>query len=69
MLPALDRVYDNARAREALGWSPRFDFASAVECLARDEDPRSDLARSIGAKGYAGSSETYAPAGSDSAFR
>ena len=52
MLPSLDRVYDNARAREALGWSPRYDFAYALARLAAGEDPRSALAREIGAKGY-----------------
>ncbi|HVW18005.1 MAG TPA: NAD(P)-dependent oxidoreductase [Solirubrobacteraceae bacterium] len=58
---AIDRVYDNARARERLGWAPRHDFASALDALRRGEDPRSELARVIGAKGYAGSSELYAP--------
>lgn len=56
-MPAgIDRVYDNALAREALGWQPRHDFASIVErlrAMPRDEaDHRSDLARAIGAKGY-----------------
>jgi len=61
MLPSLDRVYDNARAREVLGWRPTYDFAYAVERLRRGEDPRSELTIAVGAKGYAGSSETYAP--------
>jgi nucleoside-diphosphate-sugar epimerase len=52
MLPAIDRVYDNARARRDLGWSPRFDFRHALDRLARGEDPRSDLALAVGAKGY-----------------
>ena len=52
MLPALDRVYDSARARELLGWTPRFDFAHALERLRAGDDPRSELARSIGRKGY-----------------
>jgi UDP-glucose 4-epimerase len=52
MLPAIDRVYDNARARRDLGWAPRHDFAFALERLARGEDPRSDLALAVGAKGY-----------------
>jgi UDP-glucose 4-epimerase len=60
MLPALDRVYDNAHARAALGWAPDHDFGTALAALHRDEDPRSELARAIGAKGYRGSSETYA---------
>ena len=52
MLPAIERVYDNARARRDLGWTPRFDFRHALDRLARGEDPRSDLALAVGAKGY-----------------
>lgn len=52
MFSEIDRVYDNARARRDLGWAPRHDFASVLERLRADEDPRSPLAREIGAKGY-----------------
>jgi nucleoside-diphosphate-sugar epimerase len=52
MLPAIDRVYVNARARRELGWAPRHDFRSALARLAAGEDPRSALARAVGAKGY-----------------
>jgi UDP-glucose 4-epimerase len=52
MLPAIERVYDNARARRDLGWTPRHDFRHALDRLARGEDPRSDLALAVGAKGY-----------------
>ena len=52
MFPSIDRVYVNERARRELGWSPRYDFRSALDSLANDRDPRSDLARTIGAKGY-----------------
>ena len=52
MFPRIDRVYDNARARRELGWTPRYDFARAIDALAAGEDPRSPLARAIGAKGY-----------------
>jgi UDP-glucose 4-epimerase len=52
MLPAIERVYDNARARRDLGWTPRFDFRHALDRLARGQDPRSDLALAVGAKGY-----------------
>lgn len=48
MLPSIDRVYDNARARLKLGWAPRYDFRSVIS---RD-DIRSPLARLIGSKGY-----------------
>jgi UDP-glucose 4-epimerase len=52
MLPALDRVYDNARARNVLGWVPRYDFARALHSVSAGIDPRSELARAIGSKGY-----------------
>jgi UDP-glucose 4-epimerase len=52
MFPAIDRVYDNARAREELGWSPRYDFRHALDRVAAGEDPRSELAVTVGAKGY-----------------
>jgi nucleoside-diphosphate-sugar epimerase len=52
MFPTLDRVYVNERARRELGWSPRYDFRAAVELAAADGDPRSPLARAVGAKGY-----------------
>jgi nucleoside-diphosphate-sugar epimerase len=52
MFPAIERVYVNERARTDLGWSPRYDFRSALDRLAEDADPFSSLARSIGAKGY-----------------
>ncbi|HUQ12491.1 MAG TPA: NAD(P)-dependent oxidoreductase [Steroidobacteraceae bacterium] len=52
MLPALDRVYINARARELLGWQPRHEFAHALQRIADGRDYRSDLAIAVGAKGY-----------------
>lgn len=52
MFPRLDRVYVNARARADLGWEPRYDFRRVLDLLAADEDPRSPLARAVGAKGY-----------------
>jgi UDP-glucose 4-epimerase len=52
MFPAIDRVYDNTRAREELGWSPRYDFRHALDRVAAGEDPRSELAVAVGAKGY-----------------
>ncbi len=52
MFPRIERVYVNARARRDLGWSPRHDFRRALDRLAAGEDPRSELAREIGAKGY-----------------
>ena len=52
MFPSIDRVYDNSRAREELGWAPRYDFRYALDRLAAGEDPRSELALTVGAKGY-----------------
>jgi UDP-glucose 4-epimerase len=52
MLPTIERVYDNAHARESLGWAPRWDFAYALDRLAAGEEPRSALAVAVGAKGY-----------------
>ncbi|HWI73738.1 MAG TPA: NAD(P)-dependent oxidoreductase [Baekduia sp.] len=52
MFPRIERVYDNARARERLGWAPRHDFAYALDRLAAGEDTRSPLALAVGAKGY-----------------
>jgi UDP-glucose 4-epimerase len=52
MFPRIERVYDNAHARSGLGWAPRWDFAYALERLAAGEEPRSDLAVQVGAKGY-----------------
>jgi nucleoside-diphosphate-sugar epimerase len=50
--PTLDRVYDNALAHRDLGWQPRYDFPAVVELVRTTGDPRSPLARAIGAKGY-----------------
>jgi UDP-glucose 4-epimerase len=52
MLPAIDRVYVNQRARNELGWEPRYDFRFIVDRLKAGEDMRSPLARLVGAKGY-----------------
>lgn len=58
MFPSIDRVYVNARAREALGWRPRYDFLHLIQRIAAGEDPRSPLAHAVGAKGY--HAETFA---------
>jgi UDP-glucose 4-epimerase len=52
MFSGIERVYVNERARNDLGFSPRYDFRHALDRLAQGQDPRSPLARSIGAKGY-----------------
>ena len=52
MLAGIDRVYVNQRARDELGWRPRFDFRYVLDCLQRGEDIFSPLARAVGSKGY-----------------
>jgi UDP-glucose 4-epimerase len=52
MFDEIDRVYVNDRARAALGWTPRYDFAHVLSCLRSGEDFRSPLALAVGAKGY-----------------
>jgi nucleoside-diphosphate-sugar epimerase len=52
MFPSIERVYVNERARHELGWEPRYGFEQALGALAAGADPRSELARSVGAKGY-----------------
>ena len=52
MFPTIERVYVNDRARTELGWLPRYDFAHALDRLAANQEWRSPLAVSVGAKGY-----------------
>ena len=52
MFPSIGRVYVNRRARDDLGWQPRYDFKSILDRLAAGDDLRSPLARAIGSKGY-----------------
>ena len=52
MVPRINRVYVNERARSELGWKPRYDFQLVVNRLRAGEDVRSPLARKVGSKGY-----------------
>lgn len=52
MFPKLDRVYVNERARQDLGWTPRYGFPAVVELVRTNGKPRSPLAAPVGAKGY-----------------
>jgi UDP-glucose 4-epimerase len=54
MLPGIDRVYVNERARKDLGWQPKYDFIRIIDLLSDGKDPFSPLARRVGAKGYHG---------------
>ncbi len=53
MVPHIDRVYVNERARNLLGWRPRYDFPYLIDRLRAGEEARSPLARLVGSKGYA----------------
>ncbi len=52
MFPSIDRVYVNDAARRDLVWEPQITFQSAIERLAADTPPFSELMHDIGAKGY-----------------
>ena len=52
MFPSIGRVYVNDRARNELGWQPRYDFDYIIGRLRAGEDVRSPLAQVIGSKGY-----------------
>lgn len=52
MFPEIDRVYVNQKARNELGWKPKYDFKSIIESLKTGNGVHSPLARLIGSKGY-----------------
>ncbi len=52
MLDEVERVYVSTRARDVLGWRPRYDFPRVLELLAAGEDWRSPLTGLVGRKGY-----------------
>lgn len=52
MFPGIERVYVNQKARQELGWKPRYDFPYILELLRSNQDLRSPLARQVGTKGY-----------------
>jgi UDP-glucose 4-epimerase len=52
MFPSIERVYVNERARNDLGWHPRYDFRYVLDLLQAGADFRSPLSRLIGVKGY-----------------
>lgn len=61
MLPGIDRVYVNERAREELGWRPRFDFRHVLERLQGGRGVFSSLSTAVGSKGYHAQSFTDGP--------
>ncbi len=52
MVPSIDRVYVNERARGELRWQPRYDFRFLLDHLKAGKGTRSPLARLVGSKGY-----------------
>ena len=52
MFAGIERVYVNERARQELGWRPRYDFRRIIDCLRAGDVPGSPLARMVGSKGY-----------------
>jgi nucleoside-diphosphate-sugar epimerase len=52
MFPHIERVYVNERARQRLGWKPKYDFGYVLSRLIAGEDWRSPLTYTIGKKGY-----------------
>jgi UDP-glucose 4-epimerase len=49
---SIGRVYVNRKAREELSWSPVYDFGHILNKIKSGMDIRSDLAITIGSKGY-----------------
>ena len=54
MFPGIDRVYVNEKARNELAWRPRYDFSQVIGQLKTGDPIGSELARSVGVKGYHG---------------
>ena len=52
MFPGIDRVYVSERARNELGWRPKYDFAAILTLIEAGETAASPLARVVGSKGY-----------------
>jgi nucleoside-diphosphate-sugar epimerase len=50
MFSSLDRVYANQRARDKLGWEPKYNFSYILERLKAGKNVLSSLAYEIGAK-------------------
>ena len=52
MLPEIDRVYVNEKARTELRWKPKYDFRHVLDSIKKGEDFKSELSKLIGIKGY-----------------
>lgn len=61
MLPKIDRVYVNEKARHELGWKPKYNFNYVLDCISADKDFRSQLSLDVGIKGYHAETFTEGP--------
>jgi UDP-glucose 4-epimerase len=52
MFPSIGRVYVNKKAREELGWKPKYDFGYIMNQLKGGGNFKSELTEMIGSKGY-----------------
>jgi UDP-glucose 4-epimerase len=52
MFPTIGRVYINKKAREELGWLPKYDFGYILDRLKSGDGFKSELSEAIGSKGY-----------------
>lgn len=52
MFPGIDRVYVNKKARNELAWTPKYDFGRVIDQLKNGDPIGSELARTVGIKGY-----------------
>jgi UDP-glucose 4-epimerase len=52
MFEDIGRVYVNEKARTELGWRPTYDFGKILTQLRDGAAIGSELARSVGSKGY-----------------
>lgn len=48
----INRVYVNEKARDELGWKPKYDFKYVLSCLREGKDFRSQLSLDVGVKAY-----------------
>ena len=52
LFPKINRVYVNEKARNELGWKPKYDFKYVLNCLKEGKDFRSGLSLTVGVKAY-----------------
>lgn len=57
----IDRVYVNELAVTELGWRPKYGFQHVLDCMSKDVDFRSPLARAVGSKGYHSTTFEHGP--------